>query len=124
MAKIIYLKPEQEITSLIGYLWQAEESEIVLVVPKNSALVQNHIALKILRREAESSEKEIIFVIRDKEERLLLERLGFQTRAFWPKDESAEAPEDHPGNSRPPSDDGSRSKDGQSKAGRPNDVQR
>lgn len=94
MAKIIYLKPEQEITSLIGYLWQAEESEIVLVVPKNSALVQNHIALKILKREADSSEKEIIFVIRDKEERLLFERLGFQTRAFWPKDESAEAPEE------------------------------
>jgi len=60
MAKLIYLKPNQDITSIIGYLWQTKEPEIALVAPKNSVLLENRIALKILKREADNCEKEII----------------------------------------------------------------
>jgi len=90
MAKIIYLKPEQEITSLIGYLWQAKESNIVLIAPKNSSLIHNGVALKILKREADNCEKEVIFVVKGPKERETLEKVGFKTRPSWPKDEGAE----------------------------------
>ena len=90
MAKIIYLKPEQEITSLIGYLWQAKEETIVLIAPKNSSLLHNGVALKILKREADNCEKEIVFVVKGPKERETLEKVGFKTRPSWPKDESAE----------------------------------
>lgn len=87
MAKLIYLKPNQDITSIIGYLWQTKEPEIALVVPKNSVLLENRIALKILKREANSCEKEIIFVIKDSESREVVEDLGFKTKVSWPKSE-------------------------------------
>lgn len=94
MAKIIYLKPEQEITSLIGYLWQAKESNIVLIAPKNSSLIHNAVALKILKREADNCEKEVIFVVKGPKERETLEKVGFKTRPSWPKDEGAEFEDD------------------------------
>ena len=90
MAKLIYLKPNQDITSIIGYLWQTKEPEIVLVAPKNSVLLENRIALKILKREADNCEKEIIFVIKDSESREAVEDLGFKTKVSWPKSEISE----------------------------------
>ncbi|KKS26368.1 MAG: hypothetical protein UU87_C0002G0047 [Parcubacteria group bacterium GW2011_GWA2_42_11] len=85
MGNIIRLKPADDITSIIGFLWQTDNPVVVFDVPENSTFINNQIALKILKREVDRTDKEIIFVIKDPASRQLAQRLGFAVRATLPK---------------------------------------
>jgi len=86
MAKIINLKPEEEITSVIERLWETAEEEIFLVAPKGSVLLRNIIGLKLLKREADRLGKEILVITKDEVAREMAKRVGLNSRVTLPKE--------------------------------------
>ncbi|MBI4708823.1 MAG: hypothetical protein HY764_01305 [Candidatus Portnoybacteria bacterium] len=60
--KIIYIKPEEEITSVIDKLIKIKTDDVFLVIPKNSAISQSLVNLKLLKREADNLGKNITIV--------------------------------------------------------------
>lgn len=90
MAKVINLKPQEEITSAIERLWETGEEEVYLTVAKDSALLKNIIALKLLKREADRLGKEVILVTKDEVGREMAKRVGLTSRAVLPKKAQAE----------------------------------
>ncbi len=86
MAKIINLKPEEEITSVIERLWETGEEEIFLVAPKGSVLLRNIIGLKLLKREVDRLDKEILIVTKDEVAREMAKRVGLNSRVTLPKE--------------------------------------
>lgn len=91
MAKIINLKPEEEITSVIERLWETAEEELFLVAPKGSVLLRNIIGLKLLKREAERLGKEIIIITKDEIAREMAKRVGLASRVSMPKEKKEES---------------------------------
>jgi len=91
MAKIINLKPEEEITSVIERLWETGEEELFLVAPKGSVLLRNIIGLRLLKREAERLGKEILIVTKDEVAREMAKRVGINSRVTLPKEKKEEA---------------------------------
>jgi len=90
MAKILNLKPEEEITSVIERLWETGEEEVFLVAPKESALFRNIIGLKLLKREADRLGKEILIVTKDEVAREMAKRIGLASRVSLPKEKKAD----------------------------------
>ena len=91
MAKIINLKPEEEITSVIERLWETGEEEIFLVALKGSVLLRNIIGLKLLKREAERLGKELLIVTKDEVAREMAKRVGINSRVAPPKEKKEES---------------------------------
>lgn len=60
--KIIYIKPDEEITSVIDKLINAQEKEVFLVIPKAAVITQSLVNLKLLKREANNLRKEVTIV--------------------------------------------------------------
>lgn len=89
MTKIINLKPEEEITSVIEQLWETGEEEVILVALKESVLLKNIIVLKLLKREADRLGKEILIVAKDEVVREAAKRVGLSARASLPKDKKS-----------------------------------
>ena len=75
--KIIYLEPDEEITSVVDQLAQAEESEVALVVPIGAQLLQSLVNLKLLKREANNLEKNVVIVTADELGRQLAPKANF-----------------------------------------------
>lgn len=85
MLKVINVKPGDGITTVIENLWKADARDVILVMPIDSALLQDRISLRILKREAEHSHKNILLVTENKEGRELAEKIGFETKASLPR---------------------------------------
>lgn len=85
MAKVINLKPQEDITSVIERLWETAESEVFLVAAKDSTLLKNIIALKLLKREAERLGKEVVLVTQDEVGREMAKRVELASRVVLPK---------------------------------------
>lgn len=66
MDEILYLEPDEEITSVIDKLKKAESKSVGLVIPRNSGLIHSIVNLKLLKKEAASSKKDISLVTADK----------------------------------------------------------
>ncbi len=66
MDEILYLEPDEEITSVIDKLKKSTGQSVGLVIPRNSSLVHSIVNLKLLKKEAEANEKEIALVTTDK----------------------------------------------------------
>lgn len=62
---VIYLEPNEEITSIVDHLIQAEQKEVVFVVPIGAQILQSLLNLKLLKREADNLGKRIIFLTQD-----------------------------------------------------------
>jgi len=90
MAKIINLKPEEEITSVIERLWETGEEEIFLVAPKGSFLLKNIIGLKLLKRESDRLGKELVIITKDEVGREMIKRVGLTSRVSLPKKKEVE----------------------------------
>ncbi|MAF20474.1 MAG: hypothetical protein CMI55_02205 [Parcubacteria group bacterium] len=75
--KNIYLEPDEEIVSVIDRLIQAEDEEINLIVPSGAQIWQSSINLKLLKREADSSKKQITLIISNDLGAKMAERIGF-----------------------------------------------
>lgn len=76
MDKIIYLEPDEELTSVLDKLKKTEEKSIILVVPKDSTLSQSLVNLKLLSKKAIDLGKEIALVTADKIGRNLASQAG------------------------------------------------
>lgn len=77
--KIIYLEIDEEITSVIDRLKKTAESDIHLVVPKEAALLQSIVNLKLLKRQADTLGKQIQIITHDKVGRNLAEQVGIHS---------------------------------------------
>lgn len=66
MEEIIYLEPDEEITSVIDKLKKTESDSVGLVIPRNSSLVHSIVNLKLLKKQADELKKEIALVTADK----------------------------------------------------------
>jgi hypothetical protein len=76
MDEILYLEPDEEITSVIDKLRQATGRRISLVVPREATILQSVINLKLLAKEAANLQKEIGIVTADKIGRNLAAQVG------------------------------------------------
>jgi len=77
MGKIIYIKSDEEITSVIDKLVKSKDKEIFLVVPKAAVLSQSSVNLKLLKREASNLDKKITFVSQDPVLQRLAKKIDF-----------------------------------------------
>ena len=76
MDEIIYLEPDEEITSAIDKIKNAKASKLGLVVPREATLLQSVVNLRLLAREAESLGKIIAIVTADRIGRNLAAQVG------------------------------------------------
>lgn len=76
MDETIYLEQDEEITSVIDKIKNLDAKSIVLLVPKNAAIIQSIVNLKILKKEAQNLQKEIALVTQDKIGRNLASQAG------------------------------------------------
>src|SRR3989304_6581447 len=77
--KILYLEIDEEITSVIDRLKKTAEADIHLVVPKEAALLQSIVNLKLLKKQADSLGKQIQIITHDKVGRNLAEQVGIHS---------------------------------------------
>ncbi len=94
MAKIINLKSQEEITSVVEWLWETGEEEVFLVAPKDSALLKNIIAMKLLKREADRLGKAVVLITKDEVGREMAKRVGLASRVVLPKSKALELEEE------------------------------
>ena len=57
--EILYLEPDEEITSVIEKIKDLKGSSISLVIPKNATLIASVINLRLLEREAKKLKKKV-----------------------------------------------------------------
>ncbi len=85
MPKIINLKPDEEITSAVEYLWETGANEVYFVIPDGSVLLKNIIGLKLLKREADRLDKTVVLVTKNEIGREMIKRGGLTVRVTMPK---------------------------------------
>lgn len=76
MEDTIYLEPDEEITSLIDKLKASKSTKVALVIPRQAAILQSVVNLKLLAKEATNLGKEISIVTADKIGRNLASQVG------------------------------------------------
>ena len=76
MDEIIYLEPDEEITSVADKIKRVKARSIALVVPRGSTILQSVVNLKLLKREAEALGQQISLVTTDKIGRNLAAQVG------------------------------------------------
>ena len=72
----LYLEVDEDITSAIDKLKSAPEGPVQIVVPKRSTLLQSIINLKLLKKAADSSNRELVLVTTDRIAGELAARVG------------------------------------------------
>ncbi|GIW05356.1 MAG: hypothetical protein KatS3mg060_0161 [Dehalococcoidia bacterium] len=75
---VIQMDPDDDIGSLREKLDQAESRRVVLLVPRSAKLLRNPVRLKLLRRYARQSAREVAIVAEDGEVRRLARAEGFR----------------------------------------------
>ncbi len=96
MPKIINLKPGDEITSVVEYLWETGANEVYFVAPRDSVFLRNVIGLKLLKREADRLGKTVVLITKDEIGREMAKRVGLAFRAIMPKVNEREEPGESP----------------------------
>lgn len=79
--KVIYLEPDEEITSVIDKIRKTEFSDIVLAIPKGASVSQSVVNIKLIKKKAESLNKAISIVTNDRVLRNLAGKVGILTAA-------------------------------------------
>ncbi|MCA9388314.1 hypothetical protein KC644_00960 [Candidatus Berkelbacteria bacterium] len=74
--EILYLEPDEEITSVIEKIKDLKGSSISLVIPKNATLIASVINLRLLEREAKKLKKKVAIVTQDRIGRKLAAQVG------------------------------------------------
>ena len=78
MDELIYLEPDEEITSVIDKLKNLAGQRVGLVVPRDATLLQSVVNLRLLDREAKNLGKVISIVTADKTGRNLASQVGLE----------------------------------------------
>jgi hypothetical protein len=76
MHETFYIEVDEEITSIIEKFRRTQSAEVFIVVPKGALLIQSIINLKLLKKEANDSGKEILIITQDKLGKMLIEKAG------------------------------------------------
>jgi len=63
---VLYLDADTEITEAIEKLKKSAEDEVRIVVPSRSGLLQSQVNVKLLKKAAKDSKKELVLVTNDK----------------------------------------------------------
>ena len=74
--EVFYLESDEEITGVVDRIKSNPAKKIFLVAPRMTALIQSVVNLKLLKNEAESSNKEIALVTQDSVGRNLAAQVG------------------------------------------------
>jgi len=77
MDEVIYLELDEEIPSVVDKMKELSGRSVALVIPQGAAIIQSVINLKILKKEAEELEKDIVLVTQDRIGRNLASQVGF-----------------------------------------------
>jgi len=77
--KIIYLEPDEDITSVINRIRKSDEDGVILAIPRGGTIGQSAVNLKLLVRNAATLEKSIGLVTNDKITQNLASRLEIKT---------------------------------------------
>lgn len=72
----VYIEPSDEITTVIERLKAADDLSLALVVPKGAILLQSIVNLKLTKKAALTSGKEIVLITTDKIGRNLATQVG------------------------------------------------
>lgn len=76
MEKVIYLEPDDEITSVIDKIKKVNQDKVILVVPKAATILQSVVNLKILKSQTVRLGKSISIVTSDETGRNLAGQIG------------------------------------------------
>lgn len=71
-----YIDIDEEITSIVERLKKARTKEVIIVVPKRALLIQSIVNLRILKKEADENEIQLMIVTQDKLGKVLIEKAG------------------------------------------------
>ena len=82
--QIIFVRPDEEITSLLSRVSSVTAFNLVLVFPSESLILKNLVALRLLRQETEESNKNTLVVTGDETAQWLAEQAGFETVSALP----------------------------------------
>lgn len=77
MAQVIYAEPGDELGSLVQKLDAVPESDVVLLVPKHMAFLEDSLHWNLLQRHVRSLGKLVVVVTQDREARHSARRAGF-----------------------------------------------
>lgn len=98
MMKKIFISQEEEIISIVDKILQSAEKDIVLFFPRGAQIFQSNINLKLLRREMDNAEKNVVIVTEDENGQKMAQKNDFvvfnsgqELEYFYPAQE--EAPE-------------------------------
>ncbi|GEM_PF-874624 len=80
MHKTIYIDIDEEITTILDKIRDEKSNEICIVVPKNAALTQGIINLKLLKKEVTKYGKTIVIATNDPQARKVIKRLEIKTQ--------------------------------------------
>ncbi|MDO9230947.1 MAG: hypothetical protein Q7U36_00490 [bacterium] len=76
MHQTFYIDIDEEITSIVERLKKARASEIIIVAPKRALLIQSIVNLRILKKEADENDIQLMMVTQDKLGKILIEKAG------------------------------------------------
>ncbi len=76
MHQTFYIDIDEEITSIVERIKKAQTKEIIMVVPKRALLIQSIVNLRILKKEADEINLQLIIVTQDKLGKILIEKAG------------------------------------------------
>lgn len=90
MSQPIYVDASDEVTTVIEKLKAAEGSDISLVVPKGALLLQSIVNLKLVKRAAKESSKELTIITTDTIGRNLAAQVGLANLAHLDREDAEE----------------------------------
>lgn len=76
MHQTFYIDIDEEITSVVEKLRNAQYKEVIIVVPKGALLIQSIINLMVLKKEADDLNLQLMIVTQDKLGKFLVEKAG------------------------------------------------
>jgi len=76
MHQTFYIDIDEEITSIVERLKEAQTREVIMVVPKRALLIQSIVNLRILKKEADEIGLQLMVVTQDKLGKILIEKAG------------------------------------------------
>lgn len=77
MRQTLYIDVDDEISLVVERLEEIESSKVCIVAPKRALLLQSLVNLRLLMRQAQRLEKDILIVTQDEAGRALAEKVGF-----------------------------------------------
>lgn len=76
MHQTFYIDIDEEITSVVEKIKNAQYKEVIIVVPKGALLIQSIINLMVLKKEADDLNLQLMIVTQDKLGKFLVEKAG------------------------------------------------